>query len=96
MNILNALGLGQAMGGIEHTLRRIKINIEHIIEAKLRQLRRRMMRYAASAALLIIGLAFLAGGIVLFLSRYFALDLVLIIGGIIVLYIVVLLNISKG
>ncbi|MFH1510544.1 MAG: hypothetical protein ABIF10_02545 [Candidatus Woesearchaeota archaeon] len=86
---------GELIGRIEKLFSQITRNIEGFIDYEVQRLRKKLMKIALQGTILAAGIIFILAGAALFFSRFFSLDAVLIVGGLILLYIALLLNIWR-
>lgn len=86
---------GEIIGRIEKLLGQVTRNIEGFIDYEVYRLRKKLLRIALQGTILAAGIIFTLAGGALFFSRFFPLDIVLLVGGAILIYIAILINIWK-
>jgi hypothetical protein len=85
-------GLGEILNRIRLDL---KAMVKGTIKHHLRRIRKRILFIAVQSAVLFLSLVFIVVGLVLFFSRFFSLDIILIGAGGILLLFVLILNMLK-
>jgi hypothetical protein len=92
---MSALGLASAASRIGDKLIDIIGTIENIINYNIVKARKTLLKIAIQFILFAVSLVFLLSGVVLFFSRFFPMDLVLVLGGALILYAALLFNVIK-
>ncbi len=87
--------LSKLLKGIEEALLNVIAGLEEMLDYNLGKLRKNAIKIVVQAALFTVSLVTISAGIALFFSRFFPLDLVLLFGGFILLYLIWLWNILQ-
>jgi len=85
-------GFGSVVNKTEARFDRVITNFERKLNARLARIKRKI--FATFFQLLILGISFtlLTLGAILFLTRFFSLDIILLVSGILLLYVAVILS----
>jgi Zn-dependent membrane protease YugP len=84
-------GLAVAAGTFKHTVR----DAERRAERAINRLKKKLIMGILEAAFFVIGTVILLLGIILFISRFIGIDIVLMAGGALLLYIALLIRLSQ-
>ncbi len=93
MNFLNSIiDVYESIGKVSEKITNIFKNIDSIIEYKIRKFKRVMAKMLIEFTFLALAFIFILAGITLFFSRFFSLDFVLVVMGIILLLIALIIK----
>lgn len=84
--------IGESLTNIVKGLEQI---VNDLIDDNIIKIKKTVTRILIQYAIFIVSLVFIVIGGVLFLSRFFPLDLILLVGGAILLYVSLLLNLKR-